>query len=186
MAHAEQPSPPWGPRVLVTTDAVGGIWSYSLTLAAGLAELGCSCILAVLGPAPSEGEARRALAIPGLQLIETGLPLDWTAADVEQVQRAARALDRLACGTGAASVHLHTPVFAAWPWRTKLVAVAHSCVGTWWEAVGVGAIPDDLAWRAALTHHGLERADTVVAPKPRVCRRPAPGLWRRTAHARGP
>ena len=164
MDHAEQASPSRCRRVLITTDAVGGVWSYSLTLAAGFAELGCSCTLAVLGPAPSDGEAGRALAIPGLQLIETGLPLDWTAADAAQVQRAAHALDRIADETGAASVHLHTPVFAAWPWRTKLVAVAHSCVGTWWDAVGIGAIPDDLAWRAVLMRRGLERADTVVAP----------------------
>ena len=40
-------------RVLLTADAVGGVWSYALDLACGLGVHGVETILALTGPAPS-------------------------------------------------------------------------------------------------------------------------------------
>ena len=40
-------------RLLMTADAVGGVWTYALDLAAGLAPFGVETTLAVLGPAPA-------------------------------------------------------------------------------------------------------------------------------------
>ena len=40
-------------RVLMTADAVGGVWTYALDLAQGLNEADIAVRLAVLGPAPS-------------------------------------------------------------------------------------------------------------------------------------
>jgi glycosyltransferase involved in cell wall biosynthesis len=48
-------------KVLLTTDAVGGVWQYTMELAQALAARGVECIVAVLGPAPSEDQ-RAALA----------------------------------------------------------------------------------------------------------------------------
>ena len=62
--------------VLLTTDAVGGVWTYSLDLARGLAEHGVRTTLAVIGPEP--GPAQRAeVSQIGLTMIQTGFPLDW-------------------------------------------------------------------------------------------------------------
>ncbi|HEX8375447.1 MAG TPA: hypothetical protein VF606_09745, partial [Geminicoccaceae bacterium] len=51
-----EPQPVFEARrhVLMTTDAVGGVWTYSLDLAAALATRGVRTTLAVLGPAPDE------------------------------------------------------------------------------------------------------------------------------------
>jgi glycosyltransferase involved in cell wall biosynthesis len=152
------------PCVLLTTDAVGGVWTYSLALAEGFSRRGCDCVLAVLGPAPSAAQRLQAAAIPALRLIDTGLQLDWTASDEGDLALAAATLEKIADMVGADTVHLHTPVLAAFPWRAGLVAVAHSCVGTWWEAVHGGAPPADFAWRMALMRRGLLAADIVIAP----------------------
>jgi glycosyltransferase involved in cell wall biosynthesis len=62
-------------------------------------------------------------------------------------------------------VQLNAPGFAAaTSFDQPVVAVAHSCVGTWWQAVRGGRIDPDLAWRAELTRAGLTNADRVVAP----------------------
>ena len=45
-----------------------------------------------------------------------------------------------------------------------MVAVAHSCLLTWWKAVEARYLPDDFAWRAELNGQGLRLADAVVAP----------------------
>ena len=47
-------------RVLMTVDAVGGVWRYALDLAGALAAQGCAIFLAGLGPEPSAGQRREA------------------------------------------------------------------------------------------------------------------------------
>lgn len=153
-------------RLLLTTDAVGGVWTYSLDLARALAAAeDMVVLLAVLGPTPSPEQLTDAAAVPGLQLIETSLPLDWTAASEQEVREASQALAVLADEAEAALVQLHTSALAAANYSAPVVSVIHSCVGTWWGAVhGAAELPGDLAWRAALVREGLERSDAVVAP----------------------
>lgn len=152
-------------RLLLTTDAVGGLWTYSLDLARALAQAeDMIVLLAVLGPAPSAEQLTEAAAVPGLQLIETGLPLDWTAASEGDVRESGRWLAALAEEAAADLVQLHTPALATACYAAPVISVIHSCVGTWWSAVQGGDLPDDLAWRAALVREGLERSDLAVAP----------------------
>jgi glycosyltransferase involved in cell wall biosynthesis len=152
-------------RVLLTTDTVGGVWRYSLELARGFACTGVQTVLVTLGPEPDAGQRAEASSIPGLRLIPTNLPLDWLAKDAAQLEAAARALARIAVEHRCSAVHLHTPALVgAVAWPAPVVAVAHSCVGTWWAAVHAGAMPADLAWRADAVARGLEAADAVIAP----------------------
>lgn len=152
-------------RLLLTTDAVGGVWTYSLDLASALAaEADAVVFLAVLGPAPSADQLTRAAAVPGLQLIDTGLPLDWTATDAEEVKAAAEALADLAGRAEVDLVQLHAPALGVADYPVPVVSVIHSCVATWWAAVKSGPMPDDLAWRSALTRDGLRRSDLLVTP----------------------
>lgn len=152
-------------RVLMTADAVGGVWPYSLDLARGLAEEGIEAVLAVLGPPPSADQRAEAASVPSLRLVETGLALDWLAADCSALREAAGALARLAGSVGADVVQLHSAALAALArFPAPVVAVQHSCVASWWEAVRGGPLPSDFAWRAALVREGLHSADLVVAP----------------------
>ena len=152
-------------RLLLTTDAVGGVWRYSLDLARGLRERGVGCILAVLGPGPNPAQRAEAQAIPGLDLVQTGLPLDWTAEDAATLRATSRRLATLATLMGATGVHLHAPALVGdAPWPVPVVAVAHSDVGTWWRAMRSGPPPADFAWRMDATGAGLLAADRVIAP----------------------
>jgi len=154
-----------GLRVLMTTDAVGGVWRYSVDLAGGLAAYGVQTVLAVLGPAATAVQCAEAGTVPGLRLVNTGLPLDWTAAAPAELGRASERLASLAALVGARSVHLHAPALVgAARWPVPVVAVAHSCVATWWLAVRGGTMPDDFVWRTAATRAGLGAAAAVIAP----------------------
>ncbi len=153
------------PRLLMTTDAVGGIWRYSVDLAAGLAGCGVRTMLAVLGPSASPAQRAEAEAVPGLRLVDTGLPLDWTAEAPAELARASERLARMAALAVVSGVHLHAPALAgAAHWPAPVVAVAHSCVATWWRAVRGGPMPDDFAWRSTATQAGLLAAQGVIAP----------------------
>jgi len=151
-------------KVLVTADAVGGVWQYSTELAGGLSRLGIETVIAVMGPCPSEAQLRAA-ALPGVELVDTGLALDWLAEDGGSLRKAGHAIRDLADAHGADIVQLNTPALAAeTAFRQPVVAVQHSCVATWWEAVQSSPLPDDFAWRTALNRAGLHAADAVVAP----------------------
>ena len=56
-------------RVLMTTDTVGGVWTFALELARGLAEEKIEVVLAALGGDPSAEQSAEASAIPGLCLL---------------------------------------------------------------------------------------------------------------------
>jgi glycosyltransferase involved in cell wall biosynthesis len=149
-------------KLLLTTDTVGGVWQYSTNLARALTPLGVEPILVVLGPPPSSEQQRGAA---GLTLIETGLPLDWLAADREEVAAAGEAVARRAAQERADLVHLNSPALAAGAsFDMPVLAVSHSCLATWWEAVIGGEISDDFCWRAELHGGGLRAADLVVTP----------------------
>lgn len=174
-------------RLLMTTDAVGGVWQYSNELAAALAPLGVETVLAVMGPSRPSTSPFRRFAPPSLsrpereepaqlakgegdesapvEVIPTNLPLDWLAPGAVAVTAAGDAIAALAREVKADVVHLNSPALAA---RTRfpvpVVAVAHGCVGTWWRSAR-GTEPDSAyAWHVELMAQGLRAADAIVAP----------------------
>ncbi len=148
-------------HLLLTADAVGGIWSYVVELAQGLQRRDVAVTIATLGPRPS---SRQCEAV-GAALVHTDRPLDWTAETVTALRDAARELAAIARSIQADSIHLHAPAYAGFAdWPAPVVAVVHSCVATWWNAVRGGALPADLAWRAEAVARGLASAHAVIAP----------------------
>ena len=152
-------------HLFLTTDAVGGVWTYSVELAAALAaENDVAVTLAVLGPPASAEQVERATAIPGLRLIHAELPLDWTAESETELRATAAALADLAERAEADAVQLHAPALACADFPPPVISVVHSCVATWWAAVRGTDLPADFAWRTELAREGMERSDLVVAP----------------------
>ena len=149
-------------RVLLTADAVGGVWQYTTELARALRPLGCEPVIALLGPSPND--AQRADATD-LRLIDTRLPLDWLSDTPDPVLAAGDAIARLAADERVDLVHLNQPSLAARArFGVPVVAVAHGCVGTWWQAANGTKPGAEYAWADDLTRAGLHAADAVVAP----------------------
>jgi glycosyltransferase involved in cell wall biosynthesis len=163
-------------RVFVTADAVGGVWTYALDLARGLAARGDAVSLAVLGPPLAPDQRAEAERIPALRLIETGLPLDWTANSDWDVRLAGRQLAALAHAEGADLVHLNSPALAAGgDFALPVVGACHSCLATWWDAVRGGEPPEDFRWRIELLQAGYAACDVLITPS----RAFAEATWRR-------
>jgi glycosyltransferase involved in cell wall biosynthesis len=152
-------------RILVTAEAASGIWPYSLDLARGLSRLGAETVIALLGPSPSEQQRAAASLVPGLELVETGLPSDRSAEDGGTARRAGAGIARLAHACGVDLVHLNMPALAAeTAFGLPVVAVQHGCVATWWEAVHGTPLPPRFAWRSEQIKAGLHAAHIVVTP----------------------
>jgi glycosyltransferase involved in cell wall biosynthesis len=152
-------------RLFLTADSVGGVWQYATELSRALVPHGWDITVALLGPSPSRAQ-RAMLDGAGVTIIDTGLPLDWMAPDAATVTDTGLAIARLAKANHADIVQLNQPALAAHvSFGVPVAAVAHSCVGTWWQAVhGNEPEPADFAWQTALMQRGLNTADAVIAP----------------------
>jgi len=151
----------------MTTDAIGGVWTYALELARGLARADVETTLAVLGPAPDDAQRNDAFEVPGLALVETGFPLDWSAGvDEIRIGQTAAGLADLTSDVRADVVHLNSPVFARDArFPAPVIGVCHSCLATWWHAVrGAAPLPPEFAWRTERLRLGYLRCQTLVAP----------------------
>jgi glycosyltransferase involved in cell wall biosynthesis len=154
-------------RILMTADAMGGVWTYALELARGLADADVETTLAVIGPAPSTAQLHDSGLIPGLKLIQTDFPLDWSLdADATRIEQSAVGLAGLAADIQADVVHLNSPILASGAqFPVPVVGVAHSCLATWWRAVmGDAPLPVEFAWSSKLLRLGYQRCDALVAP----------------------
>lgn len=153
-------------HILMTCDAVGGVWTYALDLAEGLLAQDIAVTLAVIGPAPSAGQRQRAEDLAGLALFEIPLPLDWTdEATPASIRRAGERVADLAHEVGAELVHLNSPALVAEvAFPVPVLGACHSCLATWWDAVKGGELPETFRWRTALLRKGYERCDRLVAP----------------------
>jgi glycogen synthase len=150
-------------RVLLTTDTAGGVWTYTMELARALQLEGVATVIATLGPAPSAEQRAEAAAL-GLPLHTRTCRLPWMAEPWADLESAGAWLLHLAAREGPDIVHLSEPVLASLPWPAPTVAVGHSCVLSWWEAVLGGPAPDDWRRYREAMRRGLAAADAVVAP----------------------
>lgn len=151
-------------RVLMTADAVGGVWQYSLDLISQLSREPLEFLLAVLGPPPCDEQRRRAKAIAGLLLAEGGHALEWMPDPWTGVDASAKWLLELQDSFHADLIHLNGFCHAALTWGRPVVVVAHSCVRSWWRAVhgcAPGSEWDEYGRRVG---DGLTACNRIVAP----------------------
>jgi glycosyltransferase involved in cell wall biosynthesis len=153
-------------HIMMTADAVGGVWVYALALARRLAEAGCRVTIVTLGPPPTGPRCQEAHALPAsAELIVTDLDLEWRDPEGRDTARAQSELLGLADRLGPDLVHINGYREAAIPWQCPSVVVAHSCVMSWWEAVRREP-PGEPCWLvyAEAVRAGLNRASTWAAP----------------------
>ena len=157
-------------RVLMTADAVGGVWTYCLQLAGGLARLGVAVDLAVMGPPPDAAQRATAARIPRLTLWTASFRLEWMEGGIDDIVRSGQWLLALAARTAPDLVHLNGYAHGALPFPAPKIVVAHSCVLSWWQAVH--GCPPPSAWRdyADAVREGLAGADRVIAPSAEMLR----------------
>ncbi len=145
-------------RVLLTADAVGGVWTHALTLARGLCARGVVVRILVLGP-----PARRADAA-GLDVVPLPLDLEWRDRTGPLTDAAAAILRRAAADFAPDIVHVNGYREAAAGFAVPVLIGAHSCVWTWWRACRGEDPPPDWTDYAAGVAAGLRCARALVAP----------------------
>lgn len=152
-------------RVLMTVDAVGGVWRYAIDLARGLNGRGIACLLVGAGPRPGSGPGFELPGPTGTELVWTDEPLDWMADDEPALERMPATLAGLARDWRADLLHLNLPSQAVGlPAHLPVLVASHSCIPTWWDVMRGGPLPDQWAWQRRRNRLGLDRADRVLVP----------------------
>jgi glycosyltransferase involved in cell wall biosynthesis len=150
-------------RVLMTIDAVGGVWRYAMDLALAMQANGIATVFAGLGSRPSKAQAAEAQRLGELVWLDT--PLEWMCSSPAPLDVLPEQLAALATRYEIDLLHLNAPSQA---YRLSLglpvVVVSHSCVVTWWQTMRSSPLPAEWHWLKARTHEGLINAHAVVAP----------------------
>lgn len=148
----------------MTTDTLGGVWTYSLTLARELLARRHDVVLVSCGRPLSAAQHDEIRALAGLRHVETTLRCEWMPDPWDDVAELGRLLGEIESDFEPDVVHLNDYSNASLPWRAPVVVVAHSCVLSWMEAVrGRPAGSEWSAYRERVGA-GLAAADLVVAP----------------------
>lgn len=147
-------------KVLIATDTVGGVLTYTSRLATALKARGDEVVVATMGPRLRREQ--RAL-LPG-KVHESGYRLEWMEDPWEEVDDAGRWLLDLEAEERPDVVHLCSYAHGALPFEAPTVLVAHSCVLSWWRAVHrTEAAAEWDVYRERMAA-GLAGAGVVVAP----------------------
>ena len=151
-------------RVLMTTDAVGGIWTYALELARGLSAADVEVMLVVIGPEPSPAQRAEAIEIAGLVFVVPKLDLEWQDRAGPLGPEERQRLQELEQAFEPEIIHCNGYREAAAGFAAPVVLAAHSCVRTWWRACRHEDLPPGWSDYAAGVRAGIGAATTVVAP----------------------
>ncbi len=151
------------PHILISIDAVGGVWRYAMDLAASLGRAGYRFTFAGFGPQPNAAQRAEAEALG--ELVWFDAPLDWTAEKEADLDVVPSLLSALVRERGIELAHLNLPSQACGlNLNIPVLVVSHSCVVTWFAGVRQSEVPADWMWQYNRNRAGFDAADAVVAP----------------------
>jgi len=151
-------------RVLMTADAVGGVFTYAVELIRALAWQKVNVTLATMGGPLRQSQRETIAALANCELVESNYRLEWMPDPWDDVTAAGEWLLGLEHTVRPDLIHLNGFVHAALPWRAPTLVVAHSCVLSWWRAVRREPAPADWDRYRAKTGAGIRAAHLLVAP----------------------
>lgn len=153
-------------HVLVTADAVGGVWTYTRELVTGLAQRGIRVTLVSFGEIPRPNQMDWLTGLRTVDFYPTAFRLEWMHDAEEDISASSEYLLRLIGEKKPDLLHSSQFAYGALDLDIPKVVVAHSDVLSWWTAVH-GCEPDSSPWidlYRETVSRGLDRADIVITP----------------------
>jgi glycogen(starch) synthase len=153
-------------HVLVTTDTLSGVWTYTQELVSGLVSRGVRVTLVSLGDIPLPHQISWMDDLEGLEYRPTAFRLDWMQEAEQDLKDSSAYLAALVKELKPDLLHLNQLCYGGLAVETPRVVVAHGDLISWWKEVH-GHEPREGRWmrwyREAVTS-GLWHASAVVAP----------------------
>lgn len=151
-------------RVLMTADAVGGVWTYACELIDALAPYDVHVTLATMGSPPTLAQVREIAALGNANLVTSSYALEWMPDPWDDVDAAGEWLLEIASKDRFDLVHLNGYSHAVLPFGVPVLVAVHSCVATWYRAVrGIDA-PEEWNIYRQRVRDGLRAATWIAGP----------------------
>lgn len=158
-------------RILITTDTIGGVWTYARELSLGFLENGCSVALVSFGRIPNPAQldwvaAQLSRWGSRFRFAGSDAPLEWMQNNAHARSEAEPLLLRIAREFRADLLLSSQFCFGALKYAIPRVVVAHSDVLSWAQACRREPLAESswLAQYRSLVADGLRHADAVIAP----------------------
>lgn len=151
-------------HVLVTSDTLNGVWTYTRELVSGLVKRGFRVTLVSFGDIPLTRDTLWMEDLDGLDYRPTAFRLDWMEEGQQDFPDASAYLCSLVRELSPDLLHSNHPCYGDLPVSIPRVVVAHGDLITWWKAVH-GREPSDslwLRWYRQMIARGLAQASAVV------------------------
>jgi glycogen synthase len=152
------------PKVLMTADTVGGVWTYALEVARALEPHGFHFFLATMGRVLTSPQREAARRLRNLDIYESHYKLEWMADPWDDLSAAGQWLLQLETRLQPDLIHLNNYAFGSLPWIAPALVVGHSCVLSWWQAVKHEPAPPVWNRYRQEVRRGLRAARLVLAP----------------------
>jgi glycogen synthase len=158
-------------RVLMTTDTIGGVWTFTRELAAGLLKRDCTVAIASFGPPPTaaqkqwiQGQSVR--WYEQFDFASSEAPLEWMPDNQSAYSAGGRFLMSFAEAFQPDVLISSQYCFGAVPLPVPRIVVAHSDVLSWAKACRPQGLEQSewLKHYCAMVKAGITQADAVVAP----------------------
>lgn len=153
-------------HVLITSDTVGGVWTYTQELVTGLVGAGHRVTLVSFGKLPAPHQTAWMQTLPAVDYRPTEYHLEWMEVAERDIEESRRYLELLVEEVQPDVLHLSQYCYGDIPVDIPKIIVAHSDVVSWWFSVH-GTDPDDTPGIRRYRQHvmdGLRAADVVIAP----------------------
>ena len=153
-------------HVLITTDTLSSVWTYTRELVSGLIGRGARVTLVSFGEIPVPQQTAWMDKLHGLEYRPTAFRLDWMQDAEHDFEDSSAYLAALAKELKPNLLHLNHPSYGNLDVDTPKIVVAHGDLINWWKAVH-GHEPKEtqwLRWYRQRLNEGLHEADMVVAP----------------------
>ena len=153
-------------HILVTTDTLSGVWTYTRELVTGLAGRGVRVTLVSFGEIPVPEQTAWMDSLRGLEYRPTAFRLDWMQDAEEHFTESSAYLRALVKERKPDLLHFNHPCYGSLAVGSPRIVAAHGDLISWWKAVH-GHAPKEtqwIRWYRQRLNEGLAAADVAVAP----------------------
>lgn len=150
--------------ILISTDTVGGVWSYTISLVEAMQQYPVKFIIASLGPLPSQDQRQQVDALDNAHLESFNGKLEWMDDPWNDLLDEGEWFKTLAATYQPDLVHLNHYAHASVDFNAPKLLVMHSCVRSWWRAVKNDVAPDYWSRYSSLVQKAILASNHVVAP----------------------
>jgi glycosyltransferase involved in cell wall biosynthesis len=151
-------------KILMTTDTIGGVWTFTVDLVKALKPFHLEILLASLGYPPSTSQKEQLNKIPYVELRSRSCKLEWMDNPWEDIEKGKSWIIELANDFKPDIVHLNSYTFNPDLFNAPSLVTGHSCVSSWWQSVKEESLPG--SWRPYFetVKNTLQSAAIVTAP----------------------